>query len=314
MSFAPPTPTGPAGPHGPGRPRSTPIPGFESPLPGNTGSVPPPRPTEFVNAAPSSPMGFGLPTDAPPPVTGSPGRSWGAIALVIILFAGPIVGLGVGVWAFLRSRETADQADQAIEDAQQTVDSLLQQAQDEIDAISVPQVTVPDMTLPAAAAPVPRSAVRPLRLRCSPTAARPRSSPRSTLRSAASRAGSCRCSSIPTTRSSVPRTPTSPITSTSTRGATAWSVPRARSRWWAPAISRRTCGTPTEVDWTFLARAVAEAPGLTTVEEGAVSHIIVDRSVFTPDFAITVKVYVTGPRGGGYVEYTPTGELIQVVQ
>ena len=59
MSFAPPSPGGAARPlhppahpgsgH-PGPPRSTPIPGFESPLPGNTGAAPPPRPTEFLSA------------------------------------------------------------------------------------------------------------------------------------------------------------------------------------------------------------------------------------------------------------------------
>ena len=70
----------------------------------------------------------------------------------------------------------------------------------------------------------------------------------------------------------------------------------------------------TDVDWTFLSRAVAEAPSLMpTVEEGVVTHIIVERSVFTADFAVVVHVYVSGPRGGGYVEYTATGELVQVM-
>lgn len=70
----------------------------------------------------------------------------------------------------------------------------------------------------------------------------------------------------------------------------------------------------TDVDWTFLERAIAEAPSQApSVEEGAVSHVIVSRSVFTDDLAVTVRVYVTGPRGSGYVEYTATGELIRVV-
>jgi hypothetical protein len=50
-----------------------------------------------------------------------------------------------------------------------------------------------------------------------------------------------------------------------------------------------------------------------TVEEGVVTHILIERSVFTPDFSVTVRVYVGGPRASGYVEYTPTGELIQVM-
>jgi len=69
----------------------------------------------------------------------------------------------------------------------------------------------------------------------------------------------------------------------------------------------------TDVDWSFLPRAVAEASGLMLQEEGAVTHIIVERSVFTADFSVVVRVYVTGPRGGGYAEYTPAGELVKVV-
>ena len=70
----------------------------------------------------------------------------------------------------------------------------------------------------------------------------------------------------------------------------------------------------TDVDSSFLPRAVTEAPGLMLqVEEGAVTHIVFERSVFTADFSVVVRVYVTGPRGGGYAEYTPAGELVKVV-
>ena len=70
----------------------------------------------------------------------------------------------------------------------------------------------------------------------------------------------------------------------------------------------------TDVDWSFIARAVAEAPSLMpTVEAGVVTHIIVERSVFTADFSVVVRVYVSGPRGGGYAEYTPTGQFVQAV-
>jgi hypothetical protein len=300
MSFAPPTPTGPAGPHRPGAPRSTPIPGFESPLPGNAGAAPPPRPTEFVNATPTSPMGFGLPADAPPPVSGSSGRSWGAIALVVILFAGPILGLGVGVWAFLRSRETADQADQAIDDAQQTVDSVLQQVQEEIDAISVP-ATVAPAPAPAALALFADGGAPALIAAFDAAISGEPSRFMQVLIYPDYAFVSAQDAGIPDHVDEYPWRDgvvgaSSPVTLVGTGDleATLWSA--------------------NEVDWTFLARAVTEAPGLTTVEEGVVSHIIVDRSVFTPDFAITVKVYVSGPRGGGYVEYTPAGQLIQVVQ
>lgn len=345
MSFAPPSPAGSPGgpdrPHGspldppahpgtghPGPPRSTPIPGFESPLPGNTGAAPPPRPTEFVSgAAAPAPMAYQAMTDsAPPPIKQS--RSWGSMIFVIILFAGPIIGIGVGAWAFLKGRDTADKADQAIDDANQTVDSLLQQVQDELDGISVPVVTLPGIptidSVPAVTLPTaPPQTVAPET--APPVTAAPlvsnfadggapglMASYDAAISGEPSRMmqvviypdyafATAQDANAPTHVDEYPWRdgvvgPSSPVTLTGSGDleSNLWNV--------------------TDVDWTFLARAVAEAPGLTTVEEGAVSHIIIERSVFTADFSVVVRVYVTGPRGGGYVEYTPTGVLIQVVQ
>lgn len=69
-----------------------------------------------------------------------------------------------------------------------------------------------------------------------------------------------------------------------------------------------------DIDVTQIPRMVAEAPGLTAVEEPQVTHIIIERSVFHEGFPVTFKVYVNGPRGGGYVEYDHAGTLIQVMQ
>jgi hypothetical protein len=339
MSFAPPSPSGPQqnpSPLGPptghpGTPRSTPIPGFEAPssIPGNAGSSAPPRPTDFVNGVVGSPMGYQTPGDAPPPIS-KQGRSWAAMIFVFLLFAGPVVGLGIGAWAFLRGRETADQADQAIEDAQQTVDSLLQQAQQEIDSISVPVIVVPD-TVPGLSLPTATVDPAVVPVETAPPVTAP---PLVSLFADGGAPGvmgafegaisgeptrfmqiilypeyafaTAQDANIPDHVDEYPWRdgvvgPSSPVTlvGDGELEANLFSAP--------------------EVDWTFISRAVAEAPGLTTaglttVEAGTVSHIIVERSVFTPDFAVVVRVYVTGPRGSAYVEYTPAGVMTQVVQ
>jgi hypothetical protein len=268
-------------------------------------------------------MGYQAPTDAPPPVT-KQGRSWGAMIFVFLLFAGPVVGLGIGAWAFMRGRETADNADQAIEDAQQTVDSLLQQAQQEIDTISVPVVivpeTVPGLSLPTATDPptVPAETAPPVT-----------APPVVSLFADGGAPGVIGAfegaiSGEPTRFMQVILYPDYAFATAQDAN-----IPDHVDEYpWrdgvvGPSSPVSLVGdgeleanlfSAPEIDWTFIARAVAEAPALTTVEAGTVSHIIIERSVFTPDFAVVVRVYVTGPRGGAYVEYTPAGVMTQVVQ
>jgi hypothetical protein len=333
MSFAPPSPSGPeqsppllGPPSGhPGGPRSTPIPGFEapSPIPGNAGSSTPPRPTEFVNGVVGSPMGYQSPS-APPPI-GSQGRSWGAMILVFLLVAGPVVGLGIGAWAFLKGRDTADKADQAIEDAQQTVDSLLQQAQQAIDNISVPVVVVPD-TVPGLS--LPTATVPPV---TAPAETAPPVTAPPVVSLFAEGGAPGVIAAFEDAISGEPSRFMQIILYPDYAFATAQdaNIPDHVDEYpWrdgvvGPSSPVQLVGdgeleanlwSATDVEWTFLARAVAEAPGLTTVEEGTVSHIIIERSVFTPDFAVVVRVYVTGPRGSAYVEYTPAGVMTQVMQ
>ena len=329
MSFAPPSSGGPdhlQPPHGPptggqpGRPRSTPIPGFEAPspipgrpVPGNWGAAPPPTPTDFVNGLTSSPVD--TPSDAPPPIT-KQGRSWAATIFVILLFAGPIAGLGIGAWAFLKGRDTADNADQAIDDAQQSVDSLLQQVQDDLDdsvqpgvvPTSVPVVlpTAPPVTAPPVTAPpsvslfVDGGAPAVIGTFEGAISGEPSRFMRVILYPDYAFA-TAQDANIPTHVDEYPWRD----------GVVGASSP---VQLMGDGDLEANLWNATEVDWAFIARAVVEAPGLTTVEQGVVSHIIVERSVFTTDFAVVVRVYVTGPRGGGYVEYTPAGVLIQVVQ
>jgi hypothetical protein len=275
--------------------------------------------------SPAGPFGAPAWSDSPPPPVKS-GRSVAGTILVILLFAGPIAGLAIGAWAFLRARDSANTADEIVEDAQQTVDSLLQDAQEQIDAIevpAVPAVSLPTVTVPTITAPgvavgeqPPASAPTAVPTFVSPFAEG--GAPALIAQYDAAISGEptrflqvilypeyafaqAQDADIPDHVDEYPWRdgaigPSSPVqlVGDGDLDANLWSA--------------------TEVDWTFLARAVAEAPGLTTVEQGTVSHIIVERSVFTADFAVVVRVYVTGPRSSGYVEYTAAGALIQVVQ
>lgn len=68
-----------------------------------------------------------------------------------------------------------------------------------------------------------------------------------------------------------------------------------------------------DVDISQIPRLVAEAPGLTAIEEPEIVYVRIERSVFHDGFPVTMKVYLDGPRGSGYVEYDAAGNLIQVV-
>src|SRR5690349_7163835 len=99
------------------RPRSTPIPGSstfvgDEQLPGNFGSTVPPSPTEFVNGQTFAPPPPGA---ARPPLPGMqppPGgdefqfvplsrlrkrHGFGWFVMILVIAAGPLIGIGVGV-------------------------------------------------------------------------------------------------------------------------------------------------------------------------------------------------------------------------
>lgn len=325
MSFSPPTPPNPnqgsGGPLG-GPPRSTPIPGTSTPIPGSFGAAPPPTPTEFFNtptdgtfqAAPGGAFG-----DQP-----KRSRSWGPVVLMVLVFGLPIAGMGVGVWAWLRGRDDAERADQLVDEAQASVDSVLQQAQDVLDSLSVPAipvVTLPGVTLPGVT--VPGASV--------PAATTPAATTPAVALSLFAEGGApAVMAAFDAAISGEPTRYMQVILYPDYAFATAQdaNIPTHVDEFpWRDGVVGASSPVTlvgsgdleaalfagTDVDWAVIARAIAEAPALANVEEGAVSHVIVDRSVFTDDFAVVVRVYVTGPRGSAYLNYTPTGEFIEVV-
>jgi hypothetical protein len=261
------------------------------------------------------------PSNLPPARSG---RSFAGTLLVLVLIAGPVAGVGVGAWAFLRARHDANTADRILDDAQATVDSLLQQAQDQLDQVTIPDVApvVPAVTLPtqpgASSDPAAQPAVT------TPGAPATISPFADGGAPALIGAFDAAISGEPSRFLQVIMYPDYAFAQAQDAAAPdhvdeyPWrdGVVGASSpvQLVGEGDLEANLWSATDVDWTFIARAVAEAPALTTVEQGTVSHIIVERSVFTPDFALVVHVYVTGPRSSAFVEYTAAGTLVQVVQ
>jgi hypothetical protein len=304
MSFAPPNPPDPPQPPGrpygapgPGMPRSTPIPGTSEPLPGNSGAAPPPTPGEFVGAPP--PGMYQATPGGPFAAESRPRRSWAAIVFTVVLVVVPVIGLAVGAVALMSS---SDGSETEGADDPAPAPPLSEPADTEL-AVPTPSAA-PTPTAQPAPTPVdlfaPGGAPMVIDAFEAAISGEPSRFTQISLypEYAFARAQDA---AIPTHVDEYPWRDgvvgaSSPVTLV------------------GDGDLEATLFGATEIDWTFIARAVTEAPTLVTVEEGVVSHIIVDRSVFTDDFAVVVRVYVTGPRGGAYVEYTPAGELIDVVQ
>ncbi|MCX6519923.1 MAG: hypothetical protein NTZ21_04595 [Actinobacteria bacterium] len=343
MSFAPPNPTTdptptnrapvvppapypPAPNPAPGTSRSTPLPGFDD--------VPPPTAAQFLGAVQQPPVQPFQP--APGAALGSTmprSRRSGLGGLVVaLLIIGPVVGISVSVWAFLRGRDANEQAERVLDDAEATLDSVFADAQDALD--DVDPVVPADISLPAVPAVPTDADVPPVSLPVSlPTVpAVPAASVPAPAVSLFDPAGATAL--IGTYEAAIGGAPTKLMNvtiypdyafATAQDPANALHVDEYPYRdGFVGASSPVTLVgdgdleanlfATTDVDWTFLSRAVGEAPSLMpTVEEGVVTHIIVERSVFTPDFSVVVRVYVSVPRGGGYVEYTAAGELVQVM-
>jgi hypothetical protein len=67
------------------------------------------------------------------------------------------------------------------------------------------------------------------------------------------------------------------------------------------------------VNWDAIAVLAADAPRVAAVEEGAVTHIIVNRDVFTEVHDVVVRIYVSGPRGSAFIEATADGTFIRTL-
>jgi hypothetical protein len=70
--------------------------------------------------------------------------------------------------------------------------------------------------------------------------------------------------------------------------------------------------TAGDVRWAAIAGLADRAVELTGVEGGEVTHVIVDRSTFDADLAITIRIYVSSPSSSGFVEATASGDVIAV--
>ncbi len=67
------------------------------------------------------------------------------------------------------------------------------------------------------------------------------------------------------------------------------------------------------VQWDAIAALAGEAPRLAAVEEGKVTHIYVNRDVFTEVHDVVVRVYISGPRGNAFIEAAPDGTVLRIV-
>ena len=67
----------------------------------------------------------------------------------------------------------------------------------------------------------------------------------------------------------------------------------------------------TDVKWKAIPALVASAVEVTGVEDGEVTHVIVQRNLpFTAD--VVIRVYVNGPRTSGFVEADAQGNILEI--
>lgn len=74
-----------------------------------------------------------------------------------------------------------------------------------------------------------------------------------------------------------------------------------------------------EVRLEVLRRALSEAVRATETEDGRVTHVSIERDDYSSDFgdgwtAPQVRVYVAGPRGGGFLQHNVDGKRRRVVR
>jgi hypothetical protein len=67
-----------------------------------------------------------------------------------------------------------------------------------------------------------------------------------------------------------------------------------------------------QVDWSAISRLAGTAVAVTGVEQGPITHVIVDRSTFDASLPITIRIYVSGPRSSGFIEASATGDVTTV--
>ena len=128
---------------------------------GNIGAVPPSSPSQFVKGAPGARSPFGPTFQGAPGAeyaTSERGRSWGGFVLVGVLAVGPVIGIGVGIWAFTRAKDASDQADRILDGAELTLSTAFDDAQETLDTAATLDTAMDtglDDVMPAAPAPGP---------------------------------------------------------------------------------------------------------------------------------------------------------------
>lgn len=69
-----------------------------------------------------------------------------------------------------------------------------------------------------------------------------------------------------------------------------------------------------DVNFALLASLVHSAEGTLAIDEAKPSHIIIERDLFGTKQQPVIKVYVSGPRGSGYVEYSLDGKKLRIAK
>ena len=64
-----------------------------------------------------------------------------------------------------------------------------------------------------------------------------------------------------------------------------------------------------QVNWSAIAGVAAQANSLLGITDGEISHIMVDKGIFS-DGNVTVRIYVTSPRASGYIEVAADGTVL----
>jgi hypothetical protein len=275
-----------------GRPRSTPIPGTSTfipsdDMPGNSGAIAPPSPTEFVNgqtfAAPPGASRPPLPGMQPQgqdfqfvPLSRRKRRGGlGRFFFILVIAAGPIAGISIGIWAVFKAMDATEQANDLSDPTMSGRDR---------EALDLPEGVE---TLFEDRAPARIAEAFEEGLPGEPTLftqiliygdyafataqdpAQPTHLDQYTWRSAKLSSGAPQ---------------------TSQPGAALFSVD--------------------DIDWEAVSDVALQAPELAAVEGGHVSHIIIDHSQFQASYPAIVRIYVSGARGSGFVEMAPSGEVL----
>jgi len=270
---------------------------FGSPLPGNAGSAPL-TPGEFAagGAAASFPAGPAGPTAggpfAPPPgAYGAPGpygapggfptgavsyvqprkRSPLGCLLLSLVFIGPVIGVGVGIWAFFKAK---DSVDSAMDIANDVSDPGL--SDDDLEALGLPD-GVETLWGPGAAQAVVDAftaeiGASPLRM---------------------TEALFYTDYAFVTVQD--PAIPTH-IDEYGWRSASV-SAPSPETN--DPDLETKLFAS-TDVNWGLVNALTEAAPAALAIEQGEVTHVMVRKDSFSG--VLVIDVYVSGPRDSGYLQ------------